>query len=91
MNDLSRVRADWEKRGFSCDIWIDSPGQVWREFVHEVDELVMLIEGEIEVSFSGKTFRPKIGQEILIPKGESHTVANVGAVANRWYYGYYRK
>jgi cupin 2 domain-containing protein len=91
MNDLSRVRADWEKRGFSCDIWIDSPGQVWREFVHEVDELVMLIEGEIELSFGGKTFRPKIGQEIRIPKGESHTVANVGAAANRWYYGYYRK
>ena len=86
--DLSSVRKDWEQRGFSCAIWTDPPGQIWSDFVHDVDELVMLIEGEIELSFLGKTMRPKVGEEIHIPARTSHTVINIGTTTNRWYYGY---
>ena len=85
---LSNVKKDWRGRGFGCDIWTDPPGQVWANFVHDTDELVMLIEGEIELSFQGKTLRPKVGEEILIPAGASHTVTNIGNTTNRWYYGY---
>jgi len=60
--------------GFGCDVWTDPPGQVWVDFVHDVDEIVMLIEGEIEVSFAGKTLHPGPGEEIVIPAGASHTV-----------------
>ena len=87
----SKVKTDWEKRGYSFGIWIDPPGQVWEDYVHGVDELLMLAEGEIELSFLGKTFFPKIGEEILIPAGASHTVRNIGKTANRWYYGYKNK
>ena len=90
MKELEGVRQNWAQRGFSCDIWVDSPGQVWKDFVHPVDELVMLIEGEIELKFEGKTLRPSIGEEILIPAGAAHTVRNVGRITNRWYYGYKR-
>jgi mannose-6-phosphate isomerase-like protein (cupin superfamily) len=74
--------------GFGCDIWTDGPGQVWADFVHDVDEIVMLVEGEIEVSFAGKTLRPAPGEEIVIQAGASHTVRNIGKTTNRWYYGY---
>jgi mannose-6-phosphate isomerase-like protein (cupin superfamily) len=90
MGMTSKVKADWQQRGFSCDIWVDPPGQVWPNFVHDTDELVMLIEGEIEISFNGKTLRPQVGEEVLIPKGARHTVVNIGTVTNRWYYGYMR-
>ena len=86
--ELGRVRQDWADRGFSCDIWVDPPGQEWRDFVHPVDELVTLIEGEIELSFGGKTLRPAVGEEVFIPAGVAHTVRNVGGVTNRWFYGY---
>lgn len=85
---MNRVQNDWASKGFSCGVWIDPPGQIWANYVHHTDELVMLLEGEIELSFLGKTFRPQIGEEILIPAGESHTVINVGNTTNRWYYGY---
>ncbi|MFQ5963283.1 MAG: cupin domain-containing protein [Candidatus Scalinduaceae bacterium] len=88
MMDQSKVKEDWERRGFSCDIWTDQPGQIWENYVHDVDELVMLLEGEIEITFQGRTFRPKVGEEILIPAGESHTVRNIGSELNRWFYGY---
>jgi mannose-6-phosphate isomerase-like protein (cupin superfamily) len=84
-------RHDWARRGFSCDIWTDAPGQVWRDFVHATDELVMPLEGEIELEFGGKIFRPRIGEEVLIPAGVRHTVRNVGRNVSRWYYGYKRR
>lgn len=86
--DKAKVNKDWNQRGFSCDIWTDPPGQVWADFVHNTDELVMVIEGEIELSFNGKTYHPKIGDEILIPAGANHTVKNIGKTTSRWFYGY---
>ena len=91
MIDLSGVPRDWEDRGFSCDIWVDPPGQVWADFVHAADELVMPIEGEIELSFAGQTVRPAVGEEVFIPAGAVHTVRNVGPDTSRWYYGYRQK
>ncbi|MBK8163592.1 MAG: cupin domain-containing protein [Gammaproteobacteria bacterium] len=86
--DSKAVQRDWEARGFGCDIWTDPPGQVWRDYVHVTDELLMLIGGEIEIRLDGKTLRPAVGEEILIPASMSHTVINVGSVTNYWFYGY---
>lgn len=89
--DLSQVPAQWRARGYSCDIWSDPPGQVWADFVHDVDELVMPIEGALELTLQGRTLRPEVGEEVLIPARVSHTVRNIGDRRNRWYYGYRRR
>ena len=86
--DHSAVRDDWYDRGFSCDIWIDPPGKIWTDFVHDTDELLMLIDGEIELEMDDNILHPKIGDEVLIPAGMSHTVRNIGLVTNHWFYGY---
>ena len=41
------TRKDWNERRFSFGIFRDHLGQVWADFVHRTDELVMLAEGEI--------------------------------------------
>ena len=69
---LADIRADWARRGFSFEYWIDPAGQVWRDFVHDVDELLMLIEGEIQVEFQGNVLQPDVGQEVLIPANARH-------------------
>ncbi|GIW41272.1 MAG: hypothetical protein KatS3mg076_1849 [Candidatus Binatia bacterium] len=86
--DEESVRRSWRERGFSFGVWTDPPGQVWADFVHDTDELVMLVEGEIEIRMGGRVFRPRVGEEVLIPAGTSHTVVNVGKTRNRWLYGY---
>ena len=88
--DQKAVAADWQPRGFSCGLWTDPPGQIWEDFVHATDELVMLVEGTIELQFSGKNIRPRVGEEILIPARATHTVCNVGGTTARWLYGYRR-
>jgi len=70
--DQSAIRDDWLGRGFSCDIWIDPPGKIWTDFVHDTDELLMLIDGGIELEMDGNILHPKIGDEVLIPAGISY-------------------
>jgi mannose-6-phosphate isomerase-like protein (cupin superfamily) len=82
------ARPGWESRGFSCELWVDPPGQVWADFVHDVDELVMVAEGVVEFEFGGRRVRPAPGEEVLIPAHAPHTVRNLGGTTSRWWYGY---
>jgi mannose-6-phosphate isomerase-like protein (cupin superfamily) len=85
---LDDVRSGWRRRGYSCDLWTDPPGQVWRDYVHRVDELLMVVEGELELEIAGHEHRARPGQEFFIPAGAVHTVRNVGGTTARWLYGY---
>ena len=86
--DRSRVESEWRARGFSCGLWVDPPGQVWEDYVHSTDELLMVLEGDLELEMRGQTFRPKNGEEIFIPAHATHSVRNVGGTTARWLYGY---
>jgi quercetin dioxygenase-like cupin family protein len=86
--DPSAIAADWRARGFSCEVWTDPPGQVWADFVHAVDELVMIIDGEVEVELGGNIYRPEPGEELSIPAGAPHTVRNTGSATSHWLFGY---
>ena len=83
-----QIKKDWNSRGYSFGIFKDPPGQVWANFVHKTDELVVLAEGQIEIEIEGKSQQPPIGKEVFIPAKDKHTVRNVGKTINAWYYGY---
>ena len=42
-----KIKQNWNSRGYTFGIFKDPPGQVWADFVHKTDELVVLAEGEI--------------------------------------------
>ncbi len=88
--DRQAVERDWDNRGFSCGLWVDPPGQRWEDFTHGVDELFMLVEGQLEVEISGQAMQPAIGEEIRIPARANHSVRNLGGTTSRWLYGYKR-
>jgi mannose-6-phosphate isomerase-like protein (cupin superfamily) len=85
--DIESHRAHWAARGYSCDLWIDPPEQVWH-FEHDVDELVLLLEGECQIDLDGRTVALQPGDELVIPAGTRHTVRNCGAGAARWLHGF---
>lgn len=89
--DQEEVSKRWAARGFSCALWVDAPGRVWKNFVHDTDELVIVVEGEEEFEMNGQRHRPKIGEEFLIPAGTCHTASNPGNLVAKWLYGYKRK
>ena len=82
------VSQDWAARGFSCELWVDPPGQCWENFVHETDELVIVVEGELEFEINGEINHPKTGEELYIPAGARHSVRNFGGSTAKWLYGY---
>ncbi len=86
--DPNEVEEYWRARGFSCDLCADAPGAVRENLIHDAQELVMLLEGEIELEIMGKKRRPAIGEEVCISALDMHTVRNVGETTARWLYGY---
>ena len=62
MINAEDVKKDWQQRGFSFGVWEDSPGQVWQDFIHDVDELFMLAEGEVSVTIDDKTIDAIVGK-----------------------------
>jgi quercetin dioxygenase-like cupin family protein len=88
VTDKQQIAADWKSRGFSCELWLDLPGQRWEAFTHATDELVIVLEGEMEFEVAGETHHPQPGQELLIPAGAVHSARNIGSTSARWLYGY---
>lgn len=86
--NLKAIEKDWAGRGFSVGVWEDPSGQVWENYVHDTDELFMVIEGKVELQMQGKRRVPKAGEEVLIPAGVTHSVRNLGDGLSRWLYGY---
>ncbi|GAB4146536.1 MAG: hypothetical protein Fur0037_14590 [Planctomycetota bacterium] len=82
------VARAWSRRGFSCALWVDAPGQVWADFVHEADEVVHVLDGVLLFEVGGEAIRLEAGQELEIPAGTRHTVRNLGEGTSRWLYGY---
>jgi len=82
------IAADWAARGFSCDLWVDTPGNRWEDFTHATDELVIVLEGTMEFEVEGEVHHPEIGDELLIPARAVHSARNIGETTARWLYGY---
>jgi quercetin dioxygenase-like cupin family protein len=69
-------------------VWTDPPGQTWEDYTHSVDEVVMVLDGNVEFEINGRVLRPSVGEELLIPAGVLHSVRNRGNTTSRWLYGY---
>lgn len=86
--DTDAIREDWTTQGFSCELWVDPPGQIWPDFLHDVDERVALLEGESLIEMEGRTIRMQPGDELQIAAGTRHTVRNCGSGPARWLHGF---
>lgn len=86
--DRKQIAKHWATRGFSCELWVDPPGQRWEDFVHDSDELVVVLEGHLEFEINGEISHPEAGEEVYIPAGAVHSVRNIGDSTARWLYGY---
>jgi uncharacterized cupin superfamily protein len=86
--DEQKVFADWEARGFSGGTMVDPPGKSWIGYVHAVDELIMLVEGELELEMLGEHQMLEVGREVLVKRHVLHSIRNKGEAEARWLYAY---
>lgn len=88
--DVDALERQFRERGYSFGIFTDPPGQEWRGFVHDVDEIVVPLEGSVEITVAGTVHRPGVGEEVFIPAAAVHDVVTSAESGSRWAYGYRR-
>jgi len=86
--DPAGVAADWAARGYSCTDFTDPPGQAWRDFVHDCNELLTVVEGRLELEVEGARVIADPGDEVFIPKNARHSVFNIHDSRTHWLFGY---
>jgi len=86
--DKAKVRGTWAAAGYTCELWVGAPHQVWHDFRHEVDERILMLDGRVQVEMQGRTIMLLPGDELQIPAGIRHTVRNGSPEPVRWLYGY---
>jgi len=86
--DGALVAAEWRKRGYSCNLFVDPPGQEWLDFTHATNELVTVIEGRLDLTVGETRAELGPGDEIFIPAGALHSVCNIHDGVSRWLFGY---
>ena len=91
VNERAEIQERWAKEGFSCDLWVDTPGQKWEDFSHDTDEMICVMEGSIELEINSKRQVLKPREEAFIPARANHSVRNIGGTTAKWLYGYRSK
>jgi len=86
--DRHQVARNWNRRGYSCDIFTDPPGREWNDFVHATNELVTVMNGMLRLTIGGEEIIAAPGDEVFIPKGICHSVKNISSSTTHWLYGY---
>lgn len=86
--DPEQVRKNWYDRGYDCHTFTDPPGQTWNNFVHETNEVVTVVDGRLEMTIGDDVLVAEPGDEIFIPRGVLHSVANIHADTTHWLFGY---
>jgi len=80
------IRADFPD--FTFDTYIDPPGQVWADFVHDTDEFVVVATGHVEIEIGLERSLCKPGDLARIPAGVRHTLRTTKEAGSVWHYGY---
>jgi mannose-6-phosphate isomerase-like protein (cupin superfamily) len=86
--DADKVAADWRQRGYSCNLFVDPPGQQWLDFTHACNELVTVVEGRLEMTVGDARLEMGPGDEVFIPAHALHSVINIHNGISRWLFGY---
>ena len=61
--DRAHAETAWRTCGFSCGLWVDPPEKVWEDYVHSTDELLMVLEGELELEMRDMTSDERSGRK----------------------------
>lgn len=82
------VAVNWRARGYDCHDFSDPPGRAWRDFVHDVDEVVTVLSGRLALEMDDVALELGPGDEAFIPRGARHTVRSIAEGRTDWLFGY---
>jgi len=84
------LRQKLEDEGFDVFRWRDEAGADYQPHSHDHDESLWVLDGEIVFGASGREYRLKRGDRLMLPKGTVHT-ARAGRVGATYLIGEMRR
>jgi quercetin dioxygenase-like cupin family protein len=66
-----------DKKAGTITLFAFAEGQGLSEHVAPFDALVSILEGETEITISGKSFRLKAGEMIIMPANKPHALKSI--------------
>ena len=69
----AEARQLLESEGYRPFLWSDSPGTRYPEHLHDCDECILVLEGEIRFDAGGERHILKRGDRLYLPRGTRHT------------------
>jgi len=89
---IEELERNWTERGFSFGVGTIKAGDAVDEAIHEdMDELVLMENGEYEFTIGNESFKQNGSVEVLIPAGSVHSIKNLGQRDSKIYFGYKAK
>src|SRR5262245_42422871 len=67
------LQARLEADGFDVWSWSDGPGFDYKPHVHDHDESIWVVQGEITFGVGGQQHRLGAGDRLMLPAGTVHT------------------
>ena len=84
-------RRKWWRRGFTLNTQVDPPGRHWTTHQHDVDEIVCLVEGALDLQIGAELHHAKANKETVIPRLTPHNLSNPGRHQTEYLYGFRSK
>ncbi len=76
--NVAEIENTLEQRGFEVVERVLATGRVRTDAVHPIDEMIVVLDGDVEIDVGGITRCPDPGEEVLLPAGTVHTIDNTG-------------
>lgn len=71
----ARIRQ-WLDEGLEVEEWVSPPGEQWTNNGHDTDEILLVLEGRLDVTIDGTLHTCEAGQDVRIPAGVPHSTLN---------------
>jgi mannose-6-phosphate isomerase-like protein (cupin superfamily) len=91
MTSKTAHQEQFWKRGFTCNVQTDPPGKRWAVHRHAVDEIVVLVQGKLEVVIGAGKQQLKPGKPCVVPASMPHALHNRGTTQAHYLYGFRHK
>ncbi len=82
------VESDWAARGCRVNRYDAEPGWAKEEHFHELDTLLTVAEGRLEMVVEGQRFVLEPGDEIFSPRQTAHSLKNLDDGFTVLFHGY---
>ncbi len=78
------IEKELRAEGYRTELWVDRPGTSYRDYRHDRDEIVWVLQGEAQVEIASETEKLGSGDRVFIPKGMKHSLTVLGDRTLYW-------